>query len=170
MPATRARRSHGGSSLTSFAVAILSALHLSGVSEPARSEVRIEGTSEAVRVEARNSNIAEILAALGATIDLRYATSPGLEREITGTFEGPLWRVVARLLEGYDYVVRGSAPGSFEVVFFSGRVRNGKKVAPVPARESAAVVAQQRLPRSVAELRGTDYYMVPRALERRRRQ
>ena len=134
----------------------LSALLLSEVSESARADVLIEGTSESIRVDASNSSIAEILAALGVTVDLRYSTSPDLDREITGSFQGPLWHVLARLLEGYDYVVTSSASGSLQVLFVSRRTSNARSIAP-------------RAPRSISDVRGPNY-RIPRALETRRGQ
>ena len=45
----------------------------------------------------------------------RYSLAVSPERQVSGTISGPLHRVVARLLDGYDYVVK-RAPDGVEVV------------------------------------------------------
>jgi hypothetical protein len=149
------QRAHSSSPrfLAGPVVAILSGVLLACVSQSARSEVWVEGTSESVRVEARNSSIDEILAALGATVDLRFSTSPELDRVVTGSFQGPLWQVLARLLEGYDYVVTASPSGSLRVLFVSRRTRNAKG-SPPSARDAASAMVPPRLPDSIRRLRG----------------
>ena len=69
-----------------------------------QAEVRVQGEARDVRVEARDATVAEILAGLSKRFALHYrgATAGG---GVTATFEGPLRRVVERVLEGYNYVI-----------------------------------------------------------------
>jgi cellulose biosynthesis protein BcsQ len=77
----------------------------------ARAEVRMEGSPEALRIEAVDATLVDVLNALKAKFNLRYRANDALEGRITGSFRGSLQRVVARLLEGYDYVIAISPDG-----------------------------------------------------------
>ncbi len=56
-------------------------------------------------------------ASWGASFGLRYRSTAPLGRRITGTYEGSLQRVVASLLDGYDFVVKTSTEGVEVVVY-----------------------------------------------------
>ncbi len=90
----------------SSAAILLAALHGSALG----AEVRVQGSADAVRVEARDATGSEILAALAGhfPVSTRGATT---DRRLTGTFEGPLGDVVKRVLEGYDYVINRTGDG-----------------------------------------------------------
>ncbi|QPF89263.1 hypothetical protein [Bradyrhizobium commune] len=79
-----------------------------------RAEVRVQGQAGDVRVEAHNATIDEILAALSERFALRYRISAGSD-SVTATFEGPLRRVVAHVLDGYNYFIETRSDG-LEVV------------------------------------------------------
>ena len=80
---------------------LLAALHPSS----ARAEVNVQGTAADVRVEARDATIADTMAALGQRFELHFRGLP-TDRRVTGIFEGPLRRVISRVLEGCDYVIQ----------------------------------------------------------------
>ena len=86
----------------------------------ARADVLVDGDEAAVRVVARQASVAEVFAALQSKFRFRYSLAVSPERQINGTIAGPLHRVVARLLDGYDYVVK-RAPDGVEVVRMSPR-------------------------------------------------
>ena len=77
----------------------------------ARAEVRMEGSPEALRLDVTDTKLGDVLNTLKARFNLRYRANDALEGRITGSFHGPLQRVVARLLEGYDYVIAISPDG-----------------------------------------------------------
>jgi hypothetical protein len=77
----------------------------------ARAGVRLEGSPEALRIEAVDAKLVDVLNELKAKFNLRYRANDALEGRITGSFRGSLQRVVARLLEGYDYVIAISPDG-----------------------------------------------------------
>jgi hypothetical protein len=79
-----------------------------------RAEVRVQGQAGDVRIEAHNATVDEILAALRERFALRYRSSAGSD-SVTATFEGPLRRVLARVLEGHNYVIEPRGDG-LEVV------------------------------------------------------
>jgi hypothetical protein len=77
----------------------------------------VQGPAHDVRVEARGATVTEILAALGERYAMRYRGAPA-NRGVTATFEGPLRRVLTRLLEGNDYVIKTGSEG-LEVIVLS---------------------------------------------------
>jgi len=79
-----------------------------------RAEVHVQGQAGDVRVEAHDATVAEILIALGERFALRYRGTTGSDG-VTATFEGPLRRVVGRVLDGYNYVIEPRGDG-LEVV------------------------------------------------------
>ena len=127
------------------AVLLAGSLHAQSV----RADVRVTGPPEAIRLEAHDAPVQEVLAALKASFGLRYRGVEGLDRRISGTYQGPLPRVVRRLLDGYDFIVAAdimttdadtdadadSDDGSFEVieVMVIGAAAPGEaRLAPMP--------------------------------------
>lgn len=97
----------------------------------ARAEARISGEPDAVLVEARDAPVDEVMAALNTTFGLQYRSPASLSRRVSGTYEGSLQRVVALLLDGYDYVMKTDF-GVVEVRVY-GSVKPGEFVlAPKP--------------------------------------
>jgi hypothetical protein len=80
-------------------------------------EVRVQGTADGVRVEARDATPAEILAQLGKHFALSFHGETASHR-LTATFAGPLREVVKRVLEGYNYVISSGDDG-LEVIVVS---------------------------------------------------
>jgi len=101
-------------SLKSVALTIAGVIFAALPANSLRAEIRVQGQAGDVRVEAHDATVAEILAALGERFALRYrgTTESG---GVTATFEGPLRRVVGRVLDGYDYVIEPRGDG-LEVV------------------------------------------------------
>jgi hypothetical protein len=71
----------------------------------AQAQVQVDGKPEAVHVEARDVPLQEILAALHDRFNLDYRSDDALETRKTGVFDGPLQRVAARILDGYDFAM-----------------------------------------------------------------
>jgi len=82
---------------------------------PAHAEIILEGPANALQIEMHDASIQEVLSALGANYGLRFSSATPLDRSVSGSFNGPLPRLVARLLDRYNYVVK-SANGTLEVV------------------------------------------------------
>jgi hypothetical protein len=76
----------------------------------ARAEILVEGSISHVRVHAQDAVVADVLAALAARFGLRVRGTVG-DRRISADLTGPLGRVVARVLDGYDYVIRTRGDG-----------------------------------------------------------
>jgi hypothetical protein len=106
-----------------FITAVLASLQASALG----ADVRVQGSEDAIRVEARDATGAEILAALAARFALSYRGATASER-VSGTFEGPLNEIVKRVLDGYNFVISRKA-GGLEVVVIS---RRSNKAVPPP--------------------------------------
>lgn len=105
-------------------VALLAAIHTS----VARAEVRLQGDTGAVKLEASDASVDDVLAALSARFGVSYQSSSPLTRRITATFDGPLSSVVTRVLDGYDFVIKSSS-GKLDVRVLS----NGSPRPAIPA-------------------------------------
>ncbi len=75
--------------------------HTAGFASPA-----VTGSADAVRIDAGDASINEILETLAHSFDLKYKPTPALNKQLTGTYQGSLRRVIARVLEGHNYVLR----------------------------------------------------------------
>lgn len=72
----------------------------------AHADVLIEGDPNAVHLEVHHSSLRQVLDVMQARFHLRYRTNDALDRPISGTFDGPLRRVAARILDGYDFAMK----------------------------------------------------------------
>jgi hypothetical protein len=95
----------------------------------ARAEVHVEGDSTAARVTTSQETISEVLSALAAALHFRYRTAVRLDASANAVYSGSLREVIARLLDGYNYVIRGNH-GAIEIIVTG---RRGE-VAPRPPR------------------------------------
>jgi hypothetical protein len=78
---------------------------------PCAAEPRVEGTREAASLRSNEATVAEILAAFGTEFDVRFQTAVTLDQRVSGTYRGSLTRVLAKVLDGYDYVITTSGRG-----------------------------------------------------------
>jgi hypothetical protein len=85
-----------------------------------RSAIRIQGTAAAMRLDARRTTIADVLAALHTTFGVSYNSWIVLGEDINGTYSGSLRRVIARLLDGYNYVIKQDN-GTLDVIILDKR-------------------------------------------------
>jgi hypothetical protein len=81
---------------------------VSAVAIGARADVQVTSELHALSVEARDTSLQEVLAALAASSDLQYRTSVDLNRPVSGTFRGSLRDITKRLLGDLNYFMRGS--------------------------------------------------------------
>lgn len=108
----------------------------------ASAEVRVQGSADEVRVEANGATVDDIFTALGEHFAVRYRGAPA-GASLTATFEGPLRQVLARVLEGNDYVIKAGGDG-LEVIVL-GRAPS----AATPLASPGTVVVRQRDPFAV---------------------
>jgi hypothetical protein len=104
------------------------------LSTAAVAEVRIEGTPAALQVTTGQDAVADVLAALATNLGVKYRTSVPLDRAANAAYTGSLRDVIARLLDGYNYVLRRDGEAT-EVVVFGQRGE-----AALPARPSKSAM------------------------------
>jgi len=95
----------GCSAPTLSSGAIMLSVALAAAPTAALAEAQVRGSPEAVTIEAQNTSVEEILAAL-SSFDVHYRSSANLQTRLTGNYEGSLRRVMKRVLEGYSYFVK----------------------------------------------------------------
>jgi hypothetical protein len=109
----------------------------------ARAEVQVEGNPAAVRVTIDHAAISDVLSALAATFKVTYRTSIALDAPAEATYAGSFGQVMARLLDGYNYVVKTEG-GTIEVVVLG---RRGEVAIPPPGPKptpNASVMSRWR--------------------------
>jgi hypothetical protein len=79
--------------------------------------VKVAGTAEKLKIEVSNATVDNVLAALRSAVDFKCSCSPPMDRRVTGVYQGNIGRVLSRLLEGYNYVIKTSPSGAVELVF-----------------------------------------------------
>jgi hypothetical protein len=92
--------------------ALAGAAVLCALSIPAWAEVRVvEAGPGTLVVEARDATVEQILEALSKSRNFEFHTARALNRVLSGTYSGTLPRVLSRILDGYDHVVRSTPSG-----------------------------------------------------------
>jgi hypothetical protein len=116
----------------SFVSLIVASAFLLDAGGPLSAEVQVDGRREAVHLEARDASLQEVLAALHDRFNLRYCSIDVLQAQTTGVFDGPLLRVAARVLDGYDYAMRVT-PEGIDLLVLRPRQAGATAVAVTPA-------------------------------------
>jgi hypothetical protein len=101
-PAMHARRA--GLRRSRWAAALLIAA--CGALGAARAGVLVEGTPAAVRVTADHAAISDVLAAVAGNFNAKYRSAVVLDAPANPAYAGSFAQVIARLLDGYNYVVK----------------------------------------------------------------
>ena len=78
--------------------------------------IRVVGTAEQLQLELSNNTVDDALAALRSAFDLKCRCAMSLDRRVTGVYRGNIGRVLSRLLEGYDFVIKISPSGAVEAI------------------------------------------------------
>ena len=86
-----------------------------------------------MRLDARHMPIADVFAALKTTYGVSCDSWIVLDDDINGTYSGSLRRVIARLLDGYNYVIKQNE-GELDVTILD---RRGARAVPSAMLPSA---------------------------------
>jgi len=132
----------GGLRRSRRTAALLMALVVGGASGVAHAGVLVEGTPAAVRVTAEQAAIADVLSAVAANFNVKYRSAIPLDAPAGPAYAGSVAQVIARLLDGYNYVVKRDGEVT-EIVVFG---RRGEVAIPPPARSTqpAGVLSRWR--------------------------
>lgn len=71
----------------------------------AQAGVAAQGTAEAVRIEVQNASLEDVLGTLRDGYGLTYKSNVPLDKQVSGTYEGSLSRVVGLLLKDMNFVL-----------------------------------------------------------------
>jgi hypothetical protein len=115
----------------------------------ALAEVQVRGSSEAVKIEARDTSVEEVLEALSHAFEMDYQSSVDLDKRLYGTYVGPLSRVVTRILQGYNFVLK-TDNGSIVVTVVGTPQASAVSAAPPALPASADLPAPAPQPRQSA--------------------
>jgi hypothetical protein len=107
------RMRHGSPLFGACAAVVLVAMAVAPTSVLAAAQV--SGSPEAVSLEAQDTSIEEILAALRASFGVHYQSPAKLEKRLTGTYSGSLQRVVMSVLQGYNFITKAQE-GRLEII------------------------------------------------------
>jgi hypothetical protein len=99
-------------------------------SESAVGFICAQGSPARVHLEVHLTTIDAVLSALRAAYHISYGSSVALDETRDGTYAGSLRRVISRLLDGYDYVIKQQNT-ALEVDIFG---KNGAQAVPAPIR------------------------------------
>lgn len=105
-----------------------------GAPATAGAEVRVEGSAASVHVSTDQDTIADVLSALGAAFRLRYRSAVPLSAAAGPAYSGSLRQVIARLLDGYNYLVKVDQETTEISVLGS---RGQAAIPPAPAAKAA---------------------------------
>ena len=96
----------------------------------AHAEVHVEGSPLAIRITTSRDSIGDVLSALNVAFNLQHRSAIALDAAANPTYAGPIERVIANLLDGFNYVVKTSRGTTTEVIVFG---RRGEVAIPPPA-------------------------------------
>jgi hypothetical protein len=91
----------------------------------AGAEVRLSGSLDSVALEATNATMPEIVAALQSTFRVKISLAGSTSRRFTGAYSGSLRRVLARLLDGGNYVISPVSGGMSIAILMPNAARPG---------------------------------------------
>lgn len=77
--------------------------------------VDVQGDAASVQVVDRQAPLSEVLVALSRKVEIRYDAMVNVDGVVDGTYRGTLGDVLARVLNGYNYVV-STREGSTEII------------------------------------------------------
>ena len=130
-----------------IAAAIVGTLSILLAPARAATEVRVQDDNDVV-VQTDKASVREILDTLSAKFKLTYKLPPNLDRSRTGLYSGTLHHVLARILDGNDYIVQAGDEGVEIVVFGASRLTPIVTADPAPAAASKAATLAPNAPAS----------------------
>jgi hypothetical protein len=115
---------------------------LAAPSVTAMAAAQVSGSPQNVSVDAQNSSLKDILSALGKQFNVHYQSTANLDKQLSGTYEGSLRRVVARLLEGYNFIITTNQDMIEVTVLGTQSLQTGGAPSPITGSNAAAQAAQ----------------------------
>jgi len=119
-----------------------------GLTNVAAGGARVEGQIDNMRLQATNATLQEVLDALPREFALTYQLPSDVQRDVSGRYTGSLNQVLARILDGFNYVVEMSDTGLRLVVLGGGTAssRNSSEATVLLKRSPTAATATPDMP------------------------
>jgi hypothetical protein len=121
-------------------IAVLLGAALAVAPAPVLAEMQVSGTANAVRIDAQDAPLEEVLAALNRAFGVHYQLSVNLDKRLSGTYEGSLPQVLRGILNGYNFLLY--TDNGVTAVTVAGTANAPAKSPGRPASSSAQVVGQ----------------------------
>lgn len=83
---------------------------------PALAATEVRGQPADMQLRTDNASVREVLDALARAFKLTYNLPASVSRQVSGLYSGTLHQVLARVLDGHDYIVEVSDSGTRVVV------------------------------------------------------
>lgn len=107
--------------------------------EISHAQIAVSGTSERAVLEVRDASLMEALQALKSSFGFSISGALAADRRMSGRFEGPLRRVIARVLDGTNFVIRNE--GDRMVLLL---IPNQQRAGALAMPDATAVIAPLR--------------------------
>jgi len=116
---------------------------------PATAGTEVLGQLDAMQFRAENASTSEVLEALAASFKLTYKLPPNINRNWNGLYSGSLRRVLARILDDTDYIIKNSDDG-IEVIVLraSGASDTVTRAASSDTKETSENIVAASAPRA----------------------
>jgi hypothetical protein len=137
------REANGGNVMTrriALALAVIAALPLAALPLAAHGEVHVDGSPAAVHITTSSDSIGDVLSALDVAFNVQHRSAITLDAAANPTYAGSIDRVIANLLDGFNYAVKKSQ-GTTEIIVFG---RRGELAIPPPAPKPTGVLSRWR--------------------------
>jgi hypothetical protein len=108
---------------------------------PVVAEVRVQAAGDNLTIQANNATVAEVLAGLESALNIKIRIRGSAPQIITGSYSGPMQRVLPRLLTGVNYIVTSGADGINIIVVGANTVRSTGRAVESPSGRSAPQAA-----------------------------
>ena len=98
------------SAATALATPVLAVMLIMSAA-PALAAATVRGQPANMQLQTENASIGEVLNALSSAFKLKYKLPPNVGRKVSGHYAGTLHQILARVLDGNDYIVKVSDAG-----------------------------------------------------------
>jgi hypothetical protein len=72
----------------------------------AAADIKVDGNLRALQLSASGDSLADVLSRFGTAFAVKCRSAVPLQTVVRGSYSGSLSQVVARLLDGYNYMIR----------------------------------------------------------------
>ena len=110
---------------------------------PADAGVRIDGDVESLEITTDREPVSKVLVALSETFHLKHRTALPLDAPANTLYGGSLVQVIARLLDGYNYIVKREDQ-EIEIVVVGKRGEHAVPRAPVKDAAPKSIISRWR--------------------------